>query len=88
VTLSLLPLAASGRLTGLPALLRLGAVWRAWETLRHNLSIGIARWLRDIADPQMDRLRDPDRGPFTACGDHHLLPEPLPLQPLPAESPG
>jgi len=25
---------------------------------------GIARWLRDVADPQMDRLRDRDRGPF------------------------
>jgi len=58
---------------------RLGAIWRAWETLRLDPSIGIARWLRDVADPQMDRLRDPDRGPFTACGDRHLLPEHLPL---------
>jgi len=62
------------------ARVRLGAIWRAWETLRLDPSIGIARWLRDIADPQMDRLRDPDRGPFTAWGDRHLLPDPLPLQ--------
>ncbi len=41
-------------------------------------STGIARWLRDVADPQMDRLRDPDRGPFVACGDRHLLPPPSP----------
>jgi len=58
------------------ARVRLGAIWRAWETLRLDPSIGIARWLRDVADPQMDRLRDPDQGPFTACGDRHLLPDP------------
>ena len=68
------------------ARVRLGAIWRAWETLRLDPSIGIARWLRDVADPQMDRLRDPDRGPFTACGDRHLLPDPLPLQQPPADS--
>ncbi len=68
------------------ARVRLGAVWRAWETLRLDPSIGIARWLRDVADPQMDRLRDPDQGPFTACGDRHLLPDPLPLQQPPADS--
>jgi len=60
--------------------------WRAWETLRLDPSIGIARWLRDVADPQMDRLRDPDKGPFTACGDRHLLPDPLPLRQPPADS--
>ena len=53
------------------ARVRLGAIWRAWETLRLDPSIGIARWLRDIADPQMDRLRDPDRGPV------HRLRRPL-----------
>jgi len=60
---------------------RLPAVWRAWESLRLDPAIGIARWLRDVADPQMDRLRNPDEGPFVACGDRHLLPPALPLSP-------
>ncbi len=68
---------------GLAALgwVRLPAVWRAWESLRLDPAIGIARWLRDVADPQMDRLRNPDEGPFVACGDRHLLPPALPLSP-------
>jgi len=60
---------------------RLHALWRAWESLRLNPSIGIARWLRDIADPQMDQLRDPDRGPFVTCGARHLQPPPCPSSP-------
>ncbi len=47
---------------------------------------GIARWLRDVADPQMDRLRDRDRGPFRAYGDgKHLTAPPLPIEQPPAE---
>jgi len=65
------------------ARVRLHAVWRAWESLRLDPSLGIARWLRDVADPQIDRLRDPDRGPFAACGDRHLQPPDLPLAPAP-----
>jgi len=65
------------------ARVRLHAVWRAWESLRLDPAIGIARWLRDVADPQMDRLRNPDPGPFVACGDRHLLPPALPLSPAP-----
>ncbi len=51
------------------ARVRLEAVWRAWEVLRLEPTTGIARWLRDVADPQMDRLRDRDRGPFRACSE-------------------
>ena len=51
------------------ARVRLHAVWRAWESLRLDPAIGIARWLWDVADPQMDRLRNPDQGPFVACGE-------------------
>jgi len=65
------------------ARIRLGAVWRAWETLRLDPHVGMARWLRDVADPQMDRLRGPS-GPFRACGDRHLVPAPLPLREAPA----
>jgi len=48
-----------------------------------NRTLGMARWLRDVADPQMDRLRGPS-GPFRACGDRHLVPAPLPLRQAPA----
>ncbi len=67
------------------ARVRLEAVWRAWEALRLEPTTGIARWLRDVADPQMDRLRDRDRGPFRACGDgKHLAAPPLPVNKPPA----
>jgi len=49
------------------------------EGLRLDPAIGIARWLRDVSDSQMDRLRNPDQGPFVACCDRHLLPPALPL---------
>ncbi len=67
------------------ARVRLEAVWRAWEVLRLEPTTGIARWLRDVADPQMDRLRDRDRGPFRACGEgKHLAAPPLPVEKPPA----
>jgi len=67
------------------ALVRLEAVWRAWEALRLEPTTGIARWLRDVADPQMDRLRDRDRGPFRGCGEgKHLTGPPLPGEQPPA----
>ncbi len=43
------------------ARIRLGAVWRAWETLRLDPHVGMARWLRDVADPQMDRAAGTER---------------------------
>ena len=67
------------------ARVRLEAVWRAWEALRLEPTTGIARWLRGVADPQMDRLRDRDRGPFRACGKgKHLAAPPLPVEQPPA----
>jgi len=67
------------------ARVRLEAVWRAWEVLRLEPTTGIARWLRDVADPQMDRLRDRDRGPFRACSEgKHLAAPPLPVEQPPA----
>jgi len=65
------------------ARIRLGAAWAAWEALRPEVGLGMAKWLRDVADPQLDRLRDRDRGPFRACADQHLGPPPLPLDPVP-----
>jgi len=68
------------------ARVRLGAVWRAWETPRLDPSIGIAWWLRDVADPQMDRLRDPAeaRSPpaaiatYSPTRSHYSNPQPTP----------
>ncbi len=57
----------------------------ARETPKLSPTTGTARWLRDVADPRMDRLRDRDRdrdrGPFRACGDgKHLTAPPLPTE--------
>ncbi len=49
--------------------------------LRLEPTTGIARWLHDVADPHMDRLRDRDRGPFRACGEgKHLAAPALPVE--------
>jgi len=63
------------------ARVRLHAVWRAWESLRLDPAIGIARWLRDVADPQMDRLRNPEPGAV------RRLRRPAPSAPRPAPVP-
>lgn len=76
------------------ALVRVEALWRTWETLRHDPAVGMATWLRDHCDPQLDRLLD-DRGPFARCTPgHHDPPPPLPAdlpppttEPTPQEQP-
>ncbi|MDE1674708.1 DUF4913 domain-containing protein [Nocardia gipuzkoensis] len=48
------------------AVSRLGALWRAFEHLRHGESVEMNVWWLQYADPQMDRLMDPE-GPFKYC---------------------
>ncbi len=48
------------------AILRLEALWRAWELLRLDPATGMSVWLRDHADHHMAVLLDPD-GPFKGC---------------------
>lgn len=48
------------------ALIRIEALWRAWEHLRLDPSTGMSVWLRDHADHHMPVLMDPD-GAFAAC---------------------
>lgn len=49
------------------AILRLEALWRAWEHLRMDPATGMSVWLRDHADHHMRVLTDPDLGPFKGC---------------------
>lgn len=48
------------------AVYRLDALWRAWEHLRLDGSLGPSTWLRDHLDPHMAQLMAPD-GPFKGC---------------------
>ena len=48
------------------AVVRLEAIWRAWEHLRLEPATGISVWLRDHADVHMAALMDFD-GPFYGC---------------------
>ena len=65
-------------------MIRLEALWRAWEHLRLDPATGMSVWLRDHADHHMGVLLSSD-GPFKGCGvdghgDH-------PLEPLPVATP-
>lgn len=48
------------------AYMRLHALWKAYEQLRHDETVGLSNWWFDHADPHMGRLLDP-RGPFKYC---------------------
>jgi len=48
------------------AVVRLDALWRAWEHLRHDPALGISTWLRDHGDHHMTALMAQD-GPFQGC---------------------
>ncbi|UGQ11391.1 DUF4913 domain-containing protein [Yinghuangia sp. ASG 101] len=71
------------------ALVRLAALWRAFESLRLDNDFGISLWWLNHADPHLAALMDPERGPFAACdprnGHNDSALEPLPLVPPPPE---
>lgn len=48
------------------AVVRLTAMWRAWEHLRHDATVGSSAWLRDHGDHHMTVLMAQD-GPFQGC---------------------
>jgi len=70
------------------AVVRLDAIWRAWEHLRKDPTLGMSSWLRDHGDPHMAVLMSSD-GPLKGCSpakghndrDWHTLP----LQPPPPD---
>jgi hypothetical protein len=48
------------------AVLRLEALWRAWELLRLDSALGMATWLRDYLEPEWDLLMAATR-PLEGC---------------------
>ncbi len=70
------------------AVIRLDALWRAWEKLRQDPSTGMSVWWRDHADHHMGVLFSPD-GPFAgvkeADENRNKKGEPLPYSAPPPE---
>jgi hypothetical protein len=67
------------------AIVRLDALWRAWEYLRLDPATGMSVWLRDHCDFHMRVLLSAD-GPFKGCTPeaHTARPlVPLPSKPMP-----
>jgi len=62
------------------AMIRLDALWRAWEHLRLEPALGISVWLRDHADHHMRVLLSTE-GPFHGCTPDRHTPRPLPALP-------
>jgi hypothetical protein len=63
---------------------RLNALWRAWESLRLNETVGMADWWNNYADPTMNALFAA-KGPFQGCtAEEHKPANPsLPVVPSP-----
>ena len=61
------------------AVIRLEALWRAWEHLRQDPSTGMSVWWRDHADHHMPALMDTS-GPFASSPDTTSKNEPLPYE--------
>lgn len=66
------------------AVIRLEALWRAWEHLRLDPATGMSVWWRDHADHHMPILLDPD-GPFASADPEANTTRPG--QPLPYQAP-
>ncbi|MGA4562408.1 DUF4913 domain-containing protein, partial [Uniformispora flossi] len=71
------------------AIVRLGAMWRAFEYLRVDAALGMSTFWLHHADPHMRVLMDPEFGPFALCDprEGHAVRElePLPMAPSPPE---
>lgn len=65
------------------AIIRLDAIWRAWETLRLDAGTGLSVWLKDHADYHLAILMSPT-GPFRNSEDSAKITEPLPYEAPPA----
>lgn len=65
------------------ALIRMEAMWRAWEHLRLEPALGVSTWWLNHADPHMRVLLDKE-GPFKKCAyDGHKSPRTPGLAALP-----
>lgn len=65
------------------AICRLEALWRSWERLRLDGTVGMSVWWRDHADYHLRQLCDGREGPFAKCRGAHKGESP----PLPVEEP-
>lgn len=68
------------------AVIRLEALWRAWEFLRGDPATGMSVWWRDHADHHMGVLMDP-QGPFAAADAMATENQCSKGDPLPYEAP-
>ncbi|BCW68893.1 hypothetical protein NicSoilB4_36560 (plasmid) [Arthrobacter sp. NicSoilB4] len=69
------------------ALIRMEAIWRAWEHLRLEPALGVSTWFLNHADPHMRVLMDKE-GPFKKCAyDGHKPPRAPGLAALPHTEP-
>lgn len=68
------------------AIIRLEALWRAWEHLRLDPATGMSIWWRDHADHHMAALMSPD-GPFAALSQSDPVNHSGPADPLPYITP-
>ena len=69
------------------AVSRIEAIWRAWEALRLDGTLGPSVWWRDHADYHLAVLTAAD-GPFARCShekSRHQLIDPLTAVPNPAK---
>jgi hypothetical protein len=59
------------------AIIRLEALWRAWEHLRLDGRTGISVWLKDHLDHHLPVLTDATSGPFNGCKPDRHAESPL-----------
>lgn len=64
------------------AIVRLEALWRAWESLRLDPATGMSVWFRDHADYHLGILMG-EHGPFTRSKTENKAGDPLPCTPAP-----
>lgn len=68
------------------AISRLEALWRAWEILRLEPTLGMSVWWLHHADPHLAVLLSRDSGPFSACTpDRHVELDLLPTVEAPPD---
>lgn len=58
--------------------LRLEALWDAFEALRTEAGVGTAVWIRDYLDPTIAAVTNRGAGPFRQCDPRRDVHQPLP----------
>jgi uncharacterized protein DUF4913 len=65
-------------------LIRVTALWRAWENLRLDPATGLSTWFLNHCDPHMREIMDGSTGPLSKCSvtEGHETERPLKALPL------